>query len=228
MQSGVTAILAISGTIILFLAMRRLYNRYPFAFFHPVLTTTAIICIILVMFNISYTEYMEGGRWIEQLLGPCVVALAFPLYNQRKTMIQYKNAIILSISTGIVTAMGSIILFAKLFKIEEEIIYSIIPKSITTPVAIQLSEAMGGIPTLSAVFVMIAGFSGVIIGPLIMKYTGIQHPLGKGLALGSASHALGVAKATEYGELALSMASVSMTISAIIGALVGPLLILVL
>ncbi|MBO1911478.1 LrgB family protein, partial [Microvirga sp. 3-52] len=86
----------------------------------------------------------------------------------------------------------------------------------------------GGIPSLTAAFVMIAGFSGVILGPLVMKYTRIQSPLSKGLALGSASHALGVAKSTEYGELSLSMASVSMTLSAIAGSVVGPLFILLL
>ena len=122
--------------------------------------------------------------------------------------------------------MGSILLFAKLFQFENEMIHSILPKSITTPVAIQLSSALGGIPSLTAAFVMIAGFSGVILGPIVMKYTRIQSPLSKGLALGSASHALGVAKSTEYGELSLSMASVSMTLSAIAGSVVGPLFIL--
>ncbi|AOV07652.1 LrgB family protein [Sporosarcina ureilytica] len=226
MQSLLTPFTAISTTVGLFLVMRRVYRRYPFAFFHPMLTTTTLICIGLIIFGIPYADYMKGGKWIEQFLGPCVVALAYPLYNQRKIMMQYKNAILLGISTGLITAMGSIIFFAKLFKVEEEIIYTVIPKSITTPVAIQISETMGGIPSLTAIFVMIAGFSGIIVGPYVMKYTGIESRLGKGLALGSASHALGVAKSTEYGELALSMASVSMTISAIIGSLIGPLLVL--
>lgn len=228
MQNFISAFTIVHLTVILFLAMRRLYNRFPYSFLHPVLTATTIICIVLIVFNISYDEYMNGGKWIEELLGACVVALAYPLYNQRKVMLQYKNAIILGISSGLITAMGSIIFFAKLFKVEDEILYSVIPKSITTPVAIQMSDAMGGIPSLTGVFVMIAGFSGVIIGPIIMKYTGITNPLGKGLALGSAAHALGAAKSAEYGELALSMASVSMSISAIIGSLIGPILVLLL
>lgn len=222
------AILSIGLTVGLFLSLRYLYIRYPFSFFHPVLTTTTVICIFLVILKIPYTRYMEGGRWIEELLGACVVALAYPLYNQRQTMLRYKKVILLSVSTGLITAMGSIILFAKLFKVEEEILYTLIPKSITTPVAIKLSETISGIPSLTAIFVMVAGFSGIIIGPIVMKLTRIEQPLGKGLALGSASHALGVAKSTEYGELALSMASVSMTLSAILGALLGPLIVLIL
>jgi len=218
----------VSATIILFLAMQRLYKRFLSAFLHPVLTTTTIIILLLLSFDITYDRYMVGGSWIEMFLGPCVVALAYPLYKQRTVVMKHRKAILLGVSSGLVTAMGSVALFTKLFKVEDELIYSILPKSITTPVAIQLSTTIGGISSLTAAFVMIAGFSGVIVGPLVMKYAGIHSPLGKGLALGSASHALGVAKSSEYGELSLSMASVSMTLSAIAGSLVGPLLVLLL
>lgn len=226
MPKEITAFLIIVGTVVLFLMMRTLYQRFPYPFFHPVLTATTIICLILVSFNISYEKYMTGGKWIEELLGACVVALAFPLYNQRKVMLKYKNAIILGISSGLITAMGSVILFARLFKVEDELLYTLIPKSITTPVALQLSERIAGIPPLTAVFVMVAGFSGVILGPYVMKWTKIDRPIGIGIALGSASHALGTAKSTEYGELALSMSSVSMTLSAVFGALLGPFIVL--
>lgn len=220
--------ITITVTVILFLVMRRLYMRYSVSFLQPVLTTTTIICIFLVTFNFSYDEYMMGGAWIEKLLGPCVVALAYPLYNQRTVVIKYWRAILLAVLTGIISAMGSVILFAKMFTINNELIYTMLPKSITTPVAIQLSDAIGGTSSMTAVFVMIAGFSGIIIGPLVLKYTGVNSPLGKGLALGSAAHALGVGKSTEYGELALSMASVSMTLSAILGSIIGPILLLIL
>ncbi|QUW22445.1 LrgB family protein [Sporosarcina sp. Marseille-Q4063] len=228
MSNLLLLIIVVSGTVILYLTMRYTYARFPIAVLHPVLTSTAIIILLLLVFNVSYESYMVGGKWIEKFLGPSVVALAYPLYNQRTVVIKYRNAIVLGVASGLLTAMGSILLFAKLFQFENEMIQSIIPKSITTPVAIQLSSALGGIPSLTAAFVMIAGFSGVILGPLVMKYTRIQSPLSKGLALGSASHALGVAKSTEYGELSLSMASVSMTLSAVAGSVVGPLFILLL
>lgn len=228
MSNLLLLLIVVSGTVILYLTMRYTYARFPIAILHPVLTSTAIIISLLLLFNVSYDSYMVGGEWIEMFLGPSVVALAYPLYNQRTVVLKYRNAIILGVASGLLTAMGSILLFAKLFRFENEMIQSIIPKSITTPVAIQLSSTLGGIPSLTAAFVMIAGFSGVILGPLVMKYTRIQSPLSKGLALGSASHALGVAKSTEYGELSLSMASVSMTLSAIAGSVVGPLFILLL
>ena len=228
MSNLLLLLVVISGTIILFLAMRYFYGRFSLAILHPVLTSTAIIILILLLFNVSYESYMIGGKWIEIFLGPSIVALAYPLYNQRAIVMKYRNAIVLGVASGLLTAMGSILLFANLFQFENEIIHSVLPKSITTPVAIQLSSAIGGIPSLTAAFVMIAGFSGVILGPIVMKYTQIQSPLSKGIALGSASHALGVAKSTEYGELSLSMASVSMSLSAIAGSVVGPLFILLL
>lgn len=228
MQNLLFIIVFISITIILFFTMQRLYRRFPKAYLHPVLTSTTIIIALLLISGISYERYMLGGAWIEKLLGPCIVALAYPLYNQRKLVMKHRTTILLSVSAGLATAMISVVIFANLFKVENEIIYSILPKSITTPVAIQVSATIGGIPSLTAVFVMIAGFSGVIIGPIVMKYVRIDSPIGKGLALGSASHALGAAKSSEYGELSLSMASVSMTLSAIAGSIVGPLIVLVL
>lgn len=225
MKQFLLMVVIASLTVILFLGMRKLYIRYPNTFLNPVLTSTAIIVLFLIVFNVSYDNYMLGGKWIDALVGPCVVALAYPLYNQRDVLLKYRNAILLGISTGLITAMGSVILFAKLFRFEDVIIYSLLPKSITIPVAIQISAALDGIPSLTAAFVMIAGFSGIIVGPIVLNYMGIHSPLGKGLALGSASHGLGVAKSTEYGELAISMASVSMSLSAIAGSIVGPILV---
>lgn len=218
----VYSILALGGTIIAFLLMRMLYLQFPYAFFHPVLTTTTLIAVILVQCSISYESYAGYTKGIEQLLGACVVALAYPLYMQREKMRQYRKTIFGSVMVGMMTAFGSIFLFGKLLNITEQELFSLLPKSITTPVAITIAEATGGITSLAIVFVMVAGFSGIILGPVIMKKLHIRHPISKGLALGSASHALGVAKSSEYGEEALSMATVSMTISALVGAVIGP------
>lgn len=218
------SILALSGTILVFLCMRRLYGRWPLAILHPVLTATAVIAMILVLLSIPYESYATYTRGIEQLLGACVVALAYPLYKQRETMLKYSKTIFWSVLIGIITAFSSIIVFAKLLNVADSELFSLISKSITTPVAITITETLGGITSLAIVFVMVAGFSGIIIGPFLMKKLHIHHPISKGLALGSASHALGVAKSTEFGEKSLSMATVSMTISAIIGAILGPII----
>ncbi len=123
--------------------------------------------------------------------------------------------------------MGMIsgLIFAEAFGIDHDLLLSILPKSITTPVAIQIAAGLGGVPSMTVVFVMIAGFSGVILGPLFLKWLRIRSSLGQGIALGSASHALGTSKALEYGELAVSMSSVSMTLCAVLGSFFGPLVV---
>lgn len=210
-------------TVGVFMAMVRLYTRFHFPVLIPILTSTILIITILLLFHIPYESYMIGGRWIDFLLGPAVVSLAYPLYKQRKLIASYLFPIVTSVFTGACTAMLSSLLFAKIFGIDRSLILSLIPKSITTPVAIQISSVIGGIPSITVVFVMIAGFTGVIIGPSILKWARIQSSLGRGIAFGSASHAIGTSKAFEYGELTVSMSSVAMTLSAIFGSILGPL-----
>lgn len=225
MQQTVYAIMMILLTVGVFLLMKRLYKRFPFPLLIPVLTSTILIIVVLLVFHISYEGYMVGGKWINAFLGPAVVSLAFPLYKQRKILVTYMFPILSGVFAGIVTAMGSGILFAKIIGVDRSLILSLIPKSITTPVAIEVSSAIAGVPSITVVFVMIAGFTGVIIGPTIFKRARIRSSLGRGIAFGSASHAIGTSKAFEYGELAVSMSSVAMTLSAIVGSVLGPLLV---
>lgn len=126
---------------------------------------------------------------------------------------------------GVLAGMASGVLFAKLFGFSQDIILSLLPKSITTPIAIQITAAIGGISSLATVFVMIAGFTGVIFGPLFFKWTRMDTAMGRGIGLGAAAHALGTAKAIELGEQEASMSSVAMTLCAIIGSIAGPVMV---
>jgi predicted murein hydrolase (TIGR00659 family) len=205
--------------------MAKVYVRFSYPILIPVLTTTIFVILLLLTFHVSYDEYMIGGKWINSLLGPAVVALAYPLYKQREMLVKYSVPIIGGVFVGLFAGMISGLVFAEVFGIDRSLILSIIPKSITTPVAIQIATGLGGVPSMTVVFVMIAGFSGVILGPLLLKWIRIKSSLGKGIALGSASHALGTSKAFEYGELTVSMSSVSMTISAVLGSVFGPIVV---
>ncbi len=210
-------------TVLIFLLLNKLYNRFSNPFLLPILTTTIVMVSILSFFDISYDTYMIGGDWINQLLGPAVVALAFPLYKQRKVLMNHIYVILGGVFFGATAGMFSGFLFGKLAGVTDELAVSILPKSLTTPVAVQISEELGGIPALTAVFVMIAGLTGAILGPLILKLFKIKNPVSKGIAMGSASHAIGTSKAFEFGELTFSMSSVSMTLSAIFGSVLGPI-----
>lgn len=225
MQQTLVAIMIITLTALLYFAMVKVYQRFSYPLLIPVLTTTIVIVGLLVSMHIPYHDYMIGGQWIHSLLGPAVVALAYPLYKQRSILMKFRFPIIGGVFAGLLTGMVSGLLFARVLGIDHDLILSIVPKSITTPVAIQIASGLGGIPSMTVIFVMIAGFSGVILGPLVLKIGRIHSSLGRGIALGSASHALGTSKAMEYGELTVSMSSVSMTLSALLGSVVGPIVV---
>ncbi|MCZ8495305.1 MULTISPECIES: LrgB family protein [Priestia] len=225
MQEFFIALFIIIATVALYLVMAKIYVRFSYPILIPVLTTTVFVILLLLAFRVSYDEYMIGGKWINSLLGPAVVALAYPLYKQREMLVKYSIPIIGGVFVGLFAGMISGLVFAEVFGIDRSLILSIVPKSITTPVAIQIATGLGGVPSMTVVFVMIAGFSGVILGPLLLKWIRIKSSLGKGIALGSASHALGTSKAFEYGELTVSMSSVSMTLSAVLGSVFGPIVV---
>lgn len=164
MQQACIAIIIILLTVAAYLAMVKLYKRFPLPFLIPVLTTTILIVAALMMFHVSYEGYMIGGKWINSLLGPAVVALAYPLYKQWHIIVKHCVPILGGVLVGLCMGMISGLIFAEAFGIDHDLLLSILPKSITTPVAIQIAAGLGGVPSMTVVFVMIAGFSGVILG----------------------------------------------------------------
>ncbi|ANU14859.1 putative murein hydrolase export regulator [Planococcus halocryophilus Or1] len=199
------------------------YLRYRKTLLNPVLASTAILAIILVAANVSYETYMTGGSWIGTLLGPAVVALAIPLYKQRDLLFKNLIPIISGIVAGVTVGMASGVLFTQIFRFSEQLILTVLPKSLTTPVAMQVASNLGGIPSLAAVFVMVAGFTGYILGPSLLTWLHIDSAIGRGIGLGTSAHGMGTAKAFEYGQQEASMSSVAMTLSAVLGALLGPI-----
>lgn len=210
------------STILLFVLLNKLYLKIGNPFLLPILTVTFITAIVLIVFNIPYETYMEGGKWISKMLGPAVVALAFPLYNQRVTIFKYKFSILISLFVAMFAGLISVITLLLLVNASDTFLYTSLPKSLTTPVAMQVSESVGGIAPLTAVLVMVAGFTGAIVGPLMFKIFKIDTAISRGVAMGSASHGVGLTKLKEYGEEDLSIGSLSMGLSAVIGAFVIP------
>ncbi|MBB4825459.1 putative murein hydrolase (TIGR00659 family) [Sporosarcina luteola] len=224
MQQALYALLMILLTVACFFLMAKLYARFAFAFLIPVLTSTFLIIGILVAFHIPYESYMEGGKWINALLGPAVVALAFPLYRQRMFLKKHMFLIVGNVAIAGVVGMISVAVFSKWFHLSDSLSLSILPKSVTTPVAMAVADGLGGSASMAIVGVMIAGIFGAMLAPYIFHLFGVKSPVGRGIALGSASHAVGTSKAAEYSELAFSMGSVSMTLNAILSSLIGPVI----
>ncbi|MFC5558503.1 LrgB family protein [Ureibacillus thermophilus] len=219
----VRASVSIISTVCVFLLMRKLYSKYPTPLLMPILTSTIIIIAGLLLLNIPFDVYMEGGRYLQHLLGPGVVALAYPLYNQWQMVLKYKYTILSGVLIAMVSGIISVYTLLVVFKIDKEYILTALPKSMTTPVAMNVSETIGGIPPLTAVLVLIAGFTGALLGPLMYSLGRIHSPISRGVAMGSASHGVGTAKLVDYGELDLSVGSLSMGLSAVVGAILCPI-----
>jgi len=217
--------IAVSGTISVYLFAKWLYKKFYTPLLLPVAVATLLIIIFLALFNISYETYMIGGEWINIFLGPAVVALGYPLYQNRAILKRLVAPLIFGSFVGAIIGVTSGVYFAQLIGFDQMIIYSITPKSVTTPVAMDISKSLGGIDSLAAVFVMIAGISGAMTSTYVYRLFHLSDPIGRGVGLGSASHAIGTAKALESSELEGSVSTIAMILSAIFVSIIAPIVI---
>jgi predicted murein hydrolase (TIGR00659 family) len=218
------SIFLIGITITMFILMKNLYGRFPHPLLVPVFTTTVILVCILLVTKTSYSTYMGGAKWINELLGPAIVAFAIPLYDHREILKKNGVTILFSVFVGSIVGMSSGIILGIISHINKELIFSLAPKSVTTPIAMEISEMVGGTPALAAVYVMVAGISGAMFGPYLMKILNIKHPISKGIGFGTASHAIGTSRALELGTVEGAISSIAMTLSAIMTSFICPLI----
>lgn len=228
MNHSLISILSISVTTFIFFLAKKLNNRFPHPLTLPILTSTVVLIIGLLLFQIPYETYMIGGKWIESLLGPAVVALAIPLYQHQKIIIQYTFPILCGTLFGSIVGVVSGYLFGKLFGFEKLVLLSLLPKSVTSPVAMDIARTIEGSPTLAAVLVMIAGITGAVVGHTLFQKCKLHHPIARGLGMGSASHAIGTARSMEFDFKEGAASTVAMVLSAIFTSFITPLFVLVL
>lgn len=212
-------------TIAIYFIFTLLYRLLPYPFLIPILTCTVLLVILLTSFDISYDTYFSGGKVIDAFLGPAIVALAYPLYKQRKLLNKYKNELLSTVLLSSMLGILSGYWLTLLFGFGEVIQFSFVPKNVTTPVAMEVSRMIGGEPALAVIFVMIAGIGGAVTGPWILKLFKITNFLGVGIALGGASHAIGTAKALEYGQEEAAVSSIGMSLCALCVSVLAPILI---
>lgn len=220
------SILFVSLILVVYWMTKQVYLRFPHPLLLPITTTTAIIIIVLLLVNVDYDTFMIGGQWVHAFLGPAVVALAYPLYLHRKVLIKYSVPIITGSFIGAVVGIGTGVILTRVLQFEEEIIFSIAPKSVTTAVAMEVSDQIGGIASLAAVFVTIAGISGVILNKIIFNMSSIHSEIGRGVGMGSASHAIGTAKMMEQSFFEGSIATVAMIVSAVVVSIILPIMLM--
>ncbi|HWO98968.1 MAG TPA: LrgB family protein [Bacillus sp. (in: firmicutes)] len=213
-------------TVILYLLATKVYRRFPRPFTLPVLTVTAALICLLIMFGLSHDDYIaNGGKWISELLGPAIVSLAVPLFKQRRVLMRNSVPIVIGAASGIVILMVVNISLGQIFGMNEELILTSIPQLTTMPIAVSLAEQIGGIPSLTAVFVMIAGILGGALGPVILKLFRLKSMVGKGVGLGCASHIIGVTQMMKESEEGATIASVTMIVTGLLASILVPLIV---
>ena len=191
---------------------------------NPVLIAVAVLVAILLLTGTGYSVYFEGAQFVHFLLGPATVALAIPLYRQLETVRRSSIAIVASILAGSVTAAVSAVAIAWFFGTSGDALISIAPKSVTAPVAMGITERLGGLPSLTAVLVILTGILGAALGPLVLNMIGIKDWKARGLAIGTASHGIGTARALNINEVAGAFAGLAMGLNALATAVLIPTL----
>lgn len=212
-------------TLIAYEAGLYLQRRTGLAILNPLLISTVLIIIFLVMTGIDYDTYNLGGKILTFFITPATVALAVPLYRNFKLLVENIWPILLGILGGIIINFISIYFLVKYTDLDEQLFYSLVPKSVTTPIGIELSSQIGGMPQITIAAIIISGLTGVIAGPIIFKVFRINDKVARGIAYGTTSHALGTTKAIEEGEVEGSMSGLSIGIAGLLTAIIVPVMI---
>jgi len=199
-----------------------IYQKTKFSLLHPVLVTIAVIIALLLIFRIDYPTFQKGSHLIDFMLGPSVVALGYALYTQVAQIKENAVSILTALFVGSVTGIGSVLILAKVLDTTEMLAVTLAPKSVTTPIAMAISERFGGIPSLTAVVVIAIGIIGGIAGPWILRVLKVDSKIAIGLALGASAHGLGTARAMELGAVEGAISGLAIGIMGLMTALLAP------
>ena len=208
----------------LFFLAKQLQKKTKLLLLNPILLTIATLIVFLKCFDISYETYSQGGALIEFWLKPAVVALGVPLYLQLETIKKQFLPILLSQFAGCIVGVLSVVLIAKLLGADQEVILSLAPKSVTTPIAMEVTKSIGGIPSLTAAVVVCVGLLGAMLGFKTMEFMKVNSPIAQGLSLGTAAHAVGASTAMDISQKYGAYASLGLTLNGILTSILTPTL----
>lgn len=184
--------------------------------FNPLLISMIVTMVFLLGCRIDYNTYNEGAKYLSWLLTPATVCLAIPLYEEWELLKNNAKAVIIGIFSGVITSLVTVFVLAKLMGLSHESYVTLLPKSITTAIGMGVSQELGGYVTITVAVIVITGVLGNIFAEIIFKLFRIHEPISKGLALGTAAHAIGTAKAMEIGEIEGAMSSLSIAVAGIL------------
>lgn len=193
-----------------------LKKKFKLAIFNPLLISIVLTIIMLVIADIDYDVYAQGADYLSWFLTPATVCLAIPLYEQWELLKHNVKAVMLGITAGMLASLTTVLVLSLIMHLSHEEYVTLLPKSITTAIGMGVSEELGGYVTITVAVIIVTGVIGNIFGELICKIFRITEPISKGIAFGSASHAIGTAKAMELGDVEGAMSSLSIAVSGIL------------
>ena len=209
------------GSYIISDSIYRKFNLFPLL--NPVAISVLLVSIILISFDIKYERYFEGAKFIHFLLGPVTVALAIPIYRKWDLIVSNSKAIFVSLILGSFFAIFITYVLSLHFELQEELIFSLLPRSVTAPIAMGISEIIGGIPSLTAIITLITGVIGASLGVFVFDIMKLKKMEARGFSLGLASHGIGTARAMSRDKNAGVFAAVGMGLSGLITSIIVPL-----
>ncbi|MCM1094480.1 MAG: LrgB family protein [Lachnospiraceae bacterium] len=218
-------IFLIALTFVVYWGAKKLQALSGWVVLNPVLITIAVLIAFLKLTGITYETYYSGGRMIEFWLKPAIVALGVPLYSQFKAIRRQLLPIVLSQLAGCLTGIVSVVMIAKGLGASREVIISLAPKSVTTPIAIEIVSKLDGIPSLTAAIVVCVGLIGAVLGLKVLSYGHINSPIAQCISMGTAAHVIGTTRVAEYGDKYGAYATLGLIINGVLTSiLTGPIL----
>ncbi|MDO4170055.1 MAG: LrgB family protein [Lachnospiraceae bacterium] len=200
-----------------------LKRKFKLGIFNPLLISIVLTIIFLLVLKMDYKTYYEGAKYISFLLTPATICLAIPLYEQLEKLKQNWKAVVIGITSGVIMSLGTILVLATVFALDHKEYVTFLPKSITTAIGMSVSEELGGYVSITVAVIIVTGVLGNVLAETIFKIFHITEPIARGVAIGTASHAIGTSKAMELGEVEGAMSSLSIVVAGILTVIGAPL-----
>lgn len=204
---------------------KKVYSAKPKIYLSPLLVTPVVLILCLLIAKVPFESYNSGAKWLTDLLQPATIAFAIPLYKYYNVLKKHAVVIFVSVLSGSLVAMITSAFLGKWMHMDSDLVNSLVPRSVTTPIAMNVSQIIGGVPNMTAVFVIITGLMGSLIGPSMLKLFRIENEIARGVLLGTSAHGMGTSKAFEFSSLSGTISSISMILAALITLGIAPVFI---
>lgn len=209
-------------TIGVYIFTKKLYLRWAYWWLMPLVLTPIIVAAIILGFHENYQNYFQGTHWLTVLIGPVTIAFAIPIYEQRTLIHQHWPVLLIGSIAGSITSIGSSWGLATLLDLDDSLRLSLLPRSISSPFAMEVAHGIGGIPDLTVLFVVLTGIVGAIIGEFMLSRIAFKSALARGACLGVGAHAAGTAQAHKMGSTEGAIASLVMVLVGLLNVLLFP------